>query len=206
MKTAASFSLAIAILIPASLSAADRIRIETKIIESEVTKIPHNLAEIAKLKGVEMKTAPSVTTEFSNNGKLDIIRDYIPPSASNQKFEWVRTGITISVTPERQGEEIFFNGCLTITELVGEAIKKHQTQSETVTRTIYFSGKQKMGEEGWFDLIKPTNRLTQKKITVWIRFEQPIAEQDGGGQPATRPESKSEGSDKPQPESEWRSR
>jgi hypothetical protein len=32
------------------------------------------------------------------------------------------------------------------------------------------------------------------------------AEQDGTGQPATRPESKSEGSDKPQPESEGRSR
>ena len=32
------------------------------------------------------------------------------------------------------------------------------------------------------------------------------AEQDGTGQPATRPESKSEGSDKPQPETEERSR
>jgi len=33
-----------------------------------------------------------------------------------------------------------------------------------------------------------------------------IAEQDGTGQPATRPESKSEGSDKPQPEEKGRSR
>jgi len=32
------------------------------------------------------------------------------------------------------------------------------------------------------------------------------AQQDGAGQPATRPESKSEGGDKPQPESEGRSR
>jgi len=32
------------------------------------------------------------------------------------------------------------------------------------------------------------------------------AEQGGTGQPATRPESKSEGSDKPQPEAEGRSR
>ena len=32
------------------------------------------------------------------------------------------------------------------------------------------------------------------------------AEQDGTGQPATRPESKSEGNDKPQPEAEGRSR
>jgi hypothetical protein len=190
MKTAACFSLAIAILIPATLNAADRIRIETKILESEVAKIPHNLAEVSKLKGVDLVTAPSFTTEFSKNGKLEIIRGYLPPSASNKKFESLSTGVTISVTPERQGEEISFNGCLTITELVGEAIQKHQTQSETVTRTIYFSGKQKKGEDGWFDLIKPTNRLTQKKITLLIRFEQPNAEQDGGEQPATRPESK----------------
>jgi hypothetical protein len=37
-------------------------------------------------------------------------------------------------------------------------------------------------------------------------FESTTAEQAGTGQPATRPESKSEGSDKPQPEAEGRSR
>jgi len=36
--------------------------------------------------------------------------------------------------------------------------------------------------------------------------QQPEAEQGGTGQPATRPESKSEGGDKPQPEAEGRSR
>jgi hypothetical protein len=36
--------------------------------------------------------------------------------------------------------------------------------------------------------------------------EKTKAEQDGAGQPATRPESKSDGSDKPQPKSEGRSR
>jgi hypothetical protein len=36
--------------------------------------------------------------------------------------------------------------------------------------------------------------------------QKPKAEQAGTGQPATRPESKTEGSDKPQPESEGRSR
>jgi hypothetical protein len=38
------------------------------------------------------------------------------------------------------------------------------------------------------------------------RLKDKESEQDGTGQPATRPESKSEGSDKPQPESEGRSR
>jgi hypothetical protein len=46
-------------------------------------------------------------------------------------------------------------------------------------------------------------------VTFRTPKEEPTAtptEQDGTGQPATRPESKSEGSDKPQPESEGRSR
>jgi len=37
-------------------------------------------------------------------------------------------------------------------------------------------------------------------------FPKKTAEQAGTGQPATRPESKSEGGDKPQPEAEGRSR
>ena len=190
MNTTALIRLAIAILMPASLYAADRIKIETKILESKVIKIPHNFAEAAKLKDVDLLSAPSITSEFSKNAKVEVIRDYQPPSATNQKFESSSTGVTVSVTPERKGEDIAFNGCLTITELVGEASNEHQAQSETLTRTIYFSGSQKKGEEGWFDLVNPPNGSTQKKITVWIRFEQPNAEQDGGGQPATRPESK----------------
>jgi hypothetical protein len=39
-----------------------------------------------------------------------------------------------------------------------------------------------------------------------VDFQKAPAEQDGTGQPATRPESKSEGGDKPQPEAEGRSR
>ncbi len=41
---------------------------------------------------------------------------------------------------------------------------------------------------------------------VFTRIVKDKAEQGGTGQPATRPESKSEGSDKPQPEAEGRSR
>jgi hypothetical protein len=39
-----------------------------------------------------------------------------------------------------------------------------------------------------------------------LKIPENQAEQDGTGQPATRPESKSEGSDKSQPKSEGRSR
>lgn len=176
LTSAASMSLAIAMLMPASLCAGDLIKIETKILSTGVTKLPHNIAEVANLKGVDILCPPSINTKFSNSGKLEILRDYIPPSCTNQKFESSSIGVTISVTPERQGEQIAFNACLTITELVGEVNLEHRTQSETVTRTIYFSGIQKMGEEGWFVLIDPPKGSTQKKISAWIRFEQPNIE------------------------------
>ena len=44
-----------------------------------------------------------------------------------------------------------------------------------------------------------------RTVSILNRYK-PEAEQAGAGQPATRPESDSEGSDKPQPESEGRSR
>lgn len=43
-------------------------------------------------------------------------------------------------------------------------------------------------------------------VSPWLTRKKPEAEQAGTGQPATRPESKSEGGDKPQPEAEGRSR
>ena len=48
--------------------------------------------------------------------------------------------------------------------------------------------------------------LMSEEIESIVRGEPPIAEQGGAGQPATRPELDSENDDKPQPESEGRSR
>ncbi len=190
MNTAASIRLAVAILMPASLFAADRIKIEAKILGSVVTKIPHDIAEFAKLKGGNIMTDRSMTVEFSNEGELARVSQSSQPGNSNQEDQSLSTEVVITVKPERQGEDIAFKGCLKITAIVGGVKMGDQTQSETVTRTIDFSGKQKKGEEGWFDLINPPNLLTQKKITVWIRFEPPDAEQEnGGGQPSARSES-----------------
>jgi DNA-binding transcriptional regulator of glucitol operon len=54
------------------------------------------------------------------------------------------------------------------------------------------------------DLQKKIEILENRLVAIYNPHKE--AEQDGTGQPATRPESKSEGSDKPQPESEGRSR
>jgi hypothetical protein len=58
-------------------------------------------------------------------------------------------------------------------------------------------------------LLLPTSNTATEPVTVW-RLSKPdgttIAEQVAAGQPATRPESKPEGDQKPQPKSEGRSR
>lgn len=55
----------------------------------------------------------------------------------------------------------------------------------------------------WLDLPKEWKKGLRPVIAVLQQIKE--AEQAGTGQPATRPESKSEGGDKPQPESEGRS-
>jgi hypothetical protein len=56
----------------------------------------------------------------------------------------------------------------------------------------------------FFDAMSAFELIDMKRFPGDAKNEE--GEQAGTGQPATRPELKSEGSDKPQPESEWRSR
>ena len=193
MKTSLPIRLAIAILMPAPLCVADPIRIETKIFESGDINIPHNLTELAKHERVTMMSIPIITSEAAKNGKIEIIKGYEPASITNSKFDRLNTGMTLSILPEQQGEYVSFTGSLTISKIVGEGSRDNQTQSDTITRTIYFSGKQKVGQESWFDLVNPTNNgqeewidlgktkpanaSLQKKITLWIRLDNK-AEQD----------------------------
>lgn len=197
MNPSTAISLAIAILSQTLLCASNPIRIETKIFESEGIKIPHNLTEVAKLEGLNLMTTPSITTKSAQRAKVEITREYQPESVTKEKFESVNTGITLTIIPEQKGDSISFTGTLTISRVVGEEKQDNQTQSEIITRKIYFSGNQKAGQEGWFDLVNPTtvgqqkwidfgndtavNLPQQKKISVWIRLHNQDAEQDDSG-------------------------
>ena len=60
--------------------------------------------------------------------------------------------------------------------------------------------------ESWIERLKTGSFDETAIIAKYAKFAETSAEQGGTGQPATRPESKSEGGDKPQPEAEGRSR
>jgi hypothetical protein len=65
------------------------------------------------------------------------------------------------------------------------------------TRYLY-----QFGDSGYEDVRIENHNMIERTV----RIRDPRAEKAGTGQPATRPESKSEGGDKPQPEAEGRSR
>jgi hypothetical protein len=75
------------------------------------------------------------------------------------------------------------------------------------TEVLQFKSNLRRTSEGFETTLRFTAALIDGSYyllrPVWVESN---SEQAGAGQPATRPESKSEGSDKPQPEAEERSR
>ena len=161
---------ALLVLLTQSIYAGTTVLIETKVIESSVNQIPHDLAKAANLKGTDLLSAPSVTVESQNEGKVEIVRQFQPPGIASSKFPQVPIGVTAVVTPRLQDGKVTFTATFTLSELVGETSKKDQTQAEVISRTIFVSGIQEEGEEGWFDLIDPKEGKGGKKLAVWFRF------------------------------------
>jgi hypothetical protein len=82
---------------------------------------------------------------------------------------------------------------------------------------LYHSGKESFFRIGEGSILVPSKKTAEEAwkwskttdviaVAAFLEGKDQKAEQDGTGQPATRPESKSEGGDKPQPESEPRPR
>ncbi|MBK1884909.1 hypothetical protein JIN85_21035 [Luteolibacter pohnpeiensis] len=107
---------------------------------------------------------------------------------------------------EKRIGRLFLNG----KEIKG---KIGELQQEPIGIFIYFG--ERGYNQGWLNTMTydeavfsedgaPTDQVTA--LLKALRDNETKAEQGGAGQPATRPESDSEGGDKPQPESEGRSR
>jgi hypothetical protein len=171
MKTSAKVNpivlYALLLLLPASLSAAEQITVETNVIESSKRAIPHDLAKIAKTKGFDYMTAPSVTTKSGQQARVEIIRKLQPASVAPSGFEPLPVGVTIRVTPHLKGDKIAFTARLTVSEFTTNDAPEGQTCSVMSSRDLYVSGTSKDGEEAWFDCLDPNSA---KKLTVRIRF------------------------------------
>ena len=114
--------------------------------------------------------------------------------------------------PERRAFALLVAGILgdtrlaaDINRLAGDTATLGQFSGDWFWDTVGDAAKQatrSLGEGGV--TAKKTEAGTP--VSPWLTPIKPEAEQGGTGQPATRPESKSEGGDKPQPEAEGRSR
>ena len=158
---------ALLLLLPAALSAAEQITVHTKFIESSRRAIPHDLAKLAKTKGVDLMTAPSVITKSGQQAHIEIIREHQLASVAPSVFKPIPVGNTLCVTPHIKGDKIAFTVRFTVSELIANKAPEGQTRSEISSRDLYVSGTSKDGEEVWFDYLDPNSA---KKITVWMLF------------------------------------
>ena len=123
-------------------------------------------------------------------------------------------------TPEHQRTEIPYADGLKLLEgfyaIPGvEAYRGKESDNRQISIhylvDIYDEMPERYSDE-WVDYVIPKDGIsTNPELVAWFENmrttkKQAEAEQAGTGQPATRSESKSEGSDKPQPEAEGRSR
>ena len=159
---------ALLLLLPASLSAAEQITVKTKFIESSKRAIPHDLAKLAKVKGIDIMTAPSVIIKSGQQGQIEVIREHQPASVAPSVFKPVAVGTTLRVTPHLKGDKIAFTVRFTVSELITNNAPEGQTCSEISSRDLYVSGTCKDGEEVWFDYLDPNSA---KKITVWMLLQ-----------------------------------
>jgi hypothetical protein len=110
-------------------------------------------------------------------------------TASRALEEYIRThGAFTAIDSIKVASKPFKEIALSQTEIMCRVLTEEE--AATVIR-MFFSG------------FEPKTPIV---LDTWATQEKADAQQDSAGQPATRPESKSEGSDKPQPEAEGRSR
>ena len=158
---------ALLLLLPASLGAVEQITVKTKFIESSRRDIPNDLAKLAKTKGVDVMSAPSILTKSGQQAQIEVISEHQPASVAPSDFKPIPVGTTLWVTPHLKGDTIAFRVRISVSELITNKAPEGQTRSEISSRDLYVSGTSKDGEEVWFDYLDPNSA---KKITVWMLF------------------------------------
>lgn len=146
---------------------ANEIIVQAKFIES-TRSIPHDIAKLAATKGVDVVAAPRVITRTGQAAKIQIIREFRPPTIAPSVFEAVPTGVILRVTPHLKDGHIAFTAQFTLRDLTGFKQTDTQTHSELSSRDIYISRSPKDGEELWFEFTQPGNR---RKVTVWLQLK-----------------------------------
>ena len=126
---------------------------------------------------------------------------------------WIHAERKLSLSKRVIGGIVFWGSCLLFVHYghsvgtnyektyVARTLKNVAAEANPESREDYLRL-----AEGYENRRISGGQLMLESNEILIRANKKKAEQAGTGQPATRPESKSEGGDKPQPEAEGRSR
>jgi type II secretory pathway component HofQ len=144
---------ALAALLPSSLLAIDRITVEAMFIEGKARRaLPHDLKQLNDRRGVDILTAPHVTTRSGQPTQVEITREFHATSVAPSKHPQIPQGVILRVTPHAIGNRIAYTAHVTFRALDSVTGVGVPPVSTFTTREIYASGTPKPGEEVWLDL------------------------------------------------------
>ena len=125
-----------ALLFATAAHAATVIEVVAKFADVQVgLEIPATPAKLDQMKGVEVLSAPKVTTPPGKEATVEITQDTMVPGAAA-----VPIGLTLTVTPTLGEKTISFTGKATDRASHGKRSQGAVNTVEFATREIYFEG------------------------------------------------------------------
>ncbi len=135
-------TLCLALLLTVSVRAATTIEVVAKFADVPAgTEIPSTAEKLDKLKGIEVLSSPSVTTQPGRAATIEVTQDTMVPGAPS-----VPLGLTLSVTPTIGEKSIHFTGKATDRAAHGKRSDDRVNTVEFATREMYFEGNVSSGE------------------------------------------------------------
>jgi hypothetical protein len=156
---------ALTALLSCPLIASEQISIEAKVIEGKSRRaLPHDLAQLNGMKGVDILTAPHITTPSGKRAKVEITREFRTMSIAPSKHPGVPTGVILEVTPHATRRGVAYSARLAIRDLDSVTGPGVAPVSTFTTREVYASGAPKEGEEVWLDLPAPDGKARAVRL------------------------------------------
>ena len=168
MKRPLFFLLALLTLAPV-LQAQDQITVETRFIETSIAVTPPlDDAALARMKDVDLLSAPRVTTKSGQRAMVEIIHEQPLPAGEVATQDTVKPGITVEVIPQLQADGIAYRLRLTKCDLANVAAQPAGVV-ETVSHDLYATGTTKSGEPVW---LRFASIKKGRQVLVWVKLTQ----------------------------------
>ena len=132
-------------LLPFSLHGAEHISVEARFIEGKSSRaLPHDLKHLNELRGVDIVTAPHITTRSGHEMRVEVARN-----SRARQLRDLQT-VTLRVTPHHTRKGIAYVAHASIGPSASSPLREPAASASTA-REIHASGTSRAGEEVWLD-------------------------------------------------------